>query len=255
MLGKVLTSVRRRLSDVIGRQDELRRMADSRPPARDFAAALGSPGCSVIAEFKRASPSKGIINADMDPRDRARAFETAGASALSVLTEPDHFLGSSHDLRLARQETALPILRKDFTLHPAQVWEARVIGADAVLLIVAILEASLLEELIGTASEAGLAALVEVHDESEARRAIEAGADIVGVNNRNLRTFEVDLATSERIAPLLEGVRVRIAESGINGPSDAARLRSAGYDAVLVGEYLSRADDPEAAVQGLREAK
>ena len=252
MLDKVLTSVRRRLPEVRARQERLREAAAGLPPPRDFTGALAGPGLSVIAEFKRASPSKGVINAGMDPSERAAAYEAGGASAMSVLTEPDHFMGSSEDLRSARSATSLPALRKDFTLDTAQVWEARVMGADAVLLIVAILDDALLARLLGAAEEAGLAALVEVHSRREAGRAIDAGATLIGVNNRDLRTFDVDLATSERIAPLLGGVDVRVAESGVKGPEGAARLGAAGYDALLVGEYLSRSADPAEAISGLR---
>ncbi len=231
---------------------QLRESAASLPPPRDFAGALAGPGLSIIAEFKRASPSKGVINAGMDPSERAAAFESGGASAMSVLTEPDHFMGGPEDLRSARSATSLPALRKDFTLDTSQVWETRAMGADAVLLIVAILDDPLLAKLLRAAEEAGLAALVEVHSREEAIRALDAGARIVGVNNRDLRTFNVDLATSEEISPLLEGVDIRVAESGVKGPEDATRLRDAGYDALLVGEYLSRSADPAEAIAGLR---
>lgn len=254
MLDKVLASVHRRLPEVRARQDQLRETAAGLPPPRDFNGALGGPGLSIIAEFKRASPSKGVINTGMDPSERAAAFEAGGASAMSVLTEPDHFVGTPDDLRAARSATSLPALRKDFTLDTAHVWEARAMGADAVLLIVAILDDALLARLLRAADEAGLAALVEVHSREEAIRALDAGARVVGVNNRDLRTFDVDLATSEEIAPLLAGVDVRIAESGVQGPEDAARLRAAGYDAILVGEYLSRSPDPAAAISGLKGA-
>jgi indole-3-glycerol phosphate synthase len=252
MLDKVLHSVRRRLPEVIARQDEFCRTVRDMPPPRSFSDALTAPGLSIIAEFKRASPSKGVINAGMVPGEQAASFQAGGASAISVLTEPDHFLGDPDDLRAARQAVTLPILRKDFTLDPAQVWETRAMGADAVLLIVSLLEDPLLSTLIETAAEAGLTALVEVHDRLEAKRATAAGATVIGVNNRDLRTFRVDLATSERIAPLLGEVDVRVAESGVHGPADAARLRDAGYDAVLVGEYLSRAEDAGTAVRGLK---
>lgn len=254
MLDRIISSVRRRLPALEARQDEFRGEAERMPPARDFTAALSEPGLSVIAEFKRASPSKGVINPDMDPAERAAAFERGGAAAASVLTEPDHFMGGPEDLWAAREAAALPVLRKDFTLHPVHVWEARAMGADAVLLIAAVLGDDLLARLLEAAAEAGLAALVEVHDREEALRAAAAGAEVIGVNNRDLRTFRVDLSTSERIAPLLDGAAVRVAESGVHGPEDAARLRRAGYDALLVGEYLSRADDPAAAVAGLRGA-
>ncbi|MDE0169531.1 MAG: indole-3-glycerol phosphate synthase TrpC [bacterium] len=252
MLDNVLTSVRRRLPSLKALEDQIRESALRMPPPRDFARALTGPGLSIIAEFKRASPSKGIINAGMDPSERAAAFESGGASAMSVLTEPDHFMGGPEDLRAARSATSLPALRKDFTLDTVHVWEARAMGADAVLLIVAILDDPLLAKLLRTAEEAGLTALVEVHSREEAIRALDAGARIVGVNNRDLRTFDVDLATSEVISPLLEAVDVRIAESGVKGPEDATRLRAAGYDALLVGEYLSRSTDPAKAIAGLR---
>ena len=252
MLDNILDSVRSRLPSLKAREDRLRESAASLPSPRDFAGALAAPGLSIIAEFKRASPSKGVINAGMDPSERAAAFEAGGACAMSVLTEPDHFMGSADDLRVARHATSLPALRKDFTLDTAHVWEARVMGADALLLIVAILDDALLARLLGAAEDAGLAALVEVHSRDEAARAVDAGARVVGVNNRDLRTFDVDLATSEEISPLLDGVDVRIAESGVKGPEDAARLRSAGYDALLVGEYLSRSADPAEAISGLR---
>ena len=254
MLDNIISSVRNRLAALKAREGELRNAAESLPPARDFAGALAAPGLSVIAEFKRASPSKGVINAGMEPAERAVAFETGGAAAMSVLTEPDHFMGSPDDLRAARAATSLPALRKDFTLDTAHIWEARVMGADAVLLIVAILDDALLAELLGTAAQAGLAALVEVHSREETARAMDAGARIVGVNNRDLHTFDVDLATSEDISLLLDGVDVRVAESGVKGPRDAARLRAAGYDALLVGEYLSRSPDPAVAISGLRGA-
>ena len=252
MLDNILASVRSRLPSLKAREDRLREAAAALPPPREFTAALAGPGMSIIAEFKRASPSKGLINAGLDPIERATAFEAGGASAMSVLTEPDHFMGSSEDLRAARSATTLPTLRKDFTLDTAHVWEARTMGADAVLLIVAILEDAHLARLLGAAAEAGLAALVEVHSREEAIRALDAGARVVGVNNRDLRTFNVDLATSEQVAPLLDGLEVRIAESGVTGPEDAARLRAAGYDALLVGEYLSRSADPAEAISGLR---
>ena len=169
-----------------------------------------------------------------------------------MLTEPHHFSGSDDDLVRARKAAGIPVLRKDFTLDPRQIWEARAIGADAILLIVAVLDQEELSALLETADEAGVDALVEVHDQAEAERALEAGAVIVGVNNRDLTTFEVDLATAERIAPMLEGVRVRVAESGIFDAADARRMEDAGFDAVLVGEALVRADDPGRLIRSLR---
>lgn len=254
MLDKILAGVRRRLPFTQALEGELRVAALNRPPARDFAAALSAPGLSVIAEFKRASPSRGTLNAEMDPAERARQYAAGGAAALSVLTEPGFFLGSGDDLEAAREAADLPALRKDFLLDRAQLWETRAMGADAALLIAALLDDDRLRLLLRTARAAGLAALVEVHDRNEAERALRAGAEIIGVNNRDLETFEVDLAVSEKLAPLLADVPVKVAESGVRGPGAAARLAAAGYDALLVGEYLSRAPDPAAALRGLREA-
>ncbi len=253
MLDNILAGVRRRLPFIQALEGELRAAALSRPPARDFAAALSAPGLSVIAEFKRASPSRGTLNADMNPAERARQYAAGGAAALSVLTEPEFFLGSGDDLEEARGAADLPALRKDFLLDRAQVWETRAMGADAALFIAALLDDDRLPGLLRVARAAGLAALVEVHDRSEAERALRAGAEIVGVNNRDLGSFEVDLAVSEKLAPLLAEVPVTVAESGVGSPGDAARLAAAGYDALLVGEYLTVAPDPAAALRGLRE--
>ncbi|MGH8875396.1 MAG: indole-3-glycerol phosphate synthase TrpC, partial [Acidimicrobiia bacterium] len=226
----------------------------SLPAARDLAGALAGPGLEVIAEVKRRSPSAGKLADRLDPATQAISYARGGAAAVSVLTEPRYFQGSAADLRAVREAVPLPVLRKDFTVDPVQVWEGRAMGADALLLIVAALTDGELAGLLAAAAEAGLAALVEVHTPDEARRAVAAGASLVGVNNRDLATFEVDLATAERIAPLLSGVAVRVAESGINTRSDAARMAAAGYHAVLVGEALIRAPDPGALVKELREA-
>lgn len=254
MLDDILAGVRRRLPMLQALEGELRAAAQRMPPARDFQAALAAPGLSVIAEFKRASPSRGEFGADLDPAERAGEYAAGGAAALSVLTEPDFFLGSGEDLERARAAADLPTLRKDFILHRAQVWETRAMGADALLLIAALLEDDLLRLLLKAARTAGLAALVEVHDREEAARALRAGAKIVGVNNRDLRTFQVDLAVSERLAPLLEEAEATVAESGVRGPGDAARLAAAGYDGLLVGEFLTRSPDPAAALRDLRGA-
>lgn len=251
MLEPILEDTRRRI-ERLPPVDVLRERARTAPPVRGFGGALAGPGLSVIAEVKRRSPSRGELAADLDPADRAGRYAAGGASAISVLTEPDHFSGSDEDLVRARKAAGIPILRKDFTLDPRQIWEARAIGADAILLIVAALDQDVLVELLGTAEEVGLDVLVEVHDEDEAERALDAGAVIVGVNNRDLTTFDVDLATAERIAPMLEGVRVRVAESGIFDGSDARRMEAVGFDAVLVGEALVRADDPEGLIRSLR---
>ena len=252
MLDPILASVRRRLDDVVGAEGALRAAVAELPPARDFAAALSGPGLGLIAEFKRRSPSAGPIAEEAVVEDRVAVYEAGGASAVSVLTEPDHFGGSLDDLRAAVSASGLPVLRKDFVLHPAQIWEARAAGADAVLLIVAALSDGELLRLAGTAAAAGLAALVEVHTEDEARRARDAGAALIGVNNRDLATFRVDLATAERLRALLPVDAVTVAESGVSDPAGAARMAEAGYDAVLVGEALMRTGDPGDLLQRLR---
>jgi indole-3-glycerol phosphate synthase len=204
---------------------------------RDFAAALKAPGLSVISEIKRASPSAGFIS-DADPAEWAARYEAEGASCLSVLTEPDRFKGSLEDLDAARDRVALPVIRKDFTVDEAQVLEAGT-RADAVLLIAAIFDAATLARYISLAVELGLTPLVEVHDEAEADLALESGAQIIGVNNRDLRDFTVNLATTERLAPRLAGATL-VAESGVKTPEDGRRLRDSGADAVLVGEAAMR---------------
>lgn len=254
MLDLIVDDVRRGLDAIRAKTPEHRSMAADLPPARDLAAHLTRPGLSVIAEIKRASPSRGLLNADLVPADQAAAYARGGASAISVLTEPDHFLGSPADLVAVRQTVEVPVLRKDFTLDPAHIWEARAMGADAVLLIVAVLGEALLTPLLEVAAEAGVSALVEVHDLAEAEIAVASGADIIGVNNRDLTTFTVDLATAETVAPLLADVAVTVGESGIHTAEDAARMVAAGYDAVLVGESLVTSGDPAASIQELRTA-
>lgn len=204
---------------------------------RDFTGALNKPGLSVIAEIKRASPSVGFIS-DADPAEWAARYEAEGASCLSVLTEPDRFKGSLRDLDAVRGHVALPVIRKDFTVDEAQILEAGT-RADAVLLIAALFESSALARYISLAVELGLTPLVEVHDEAEADLALESGAQIIGVNNRDLRDFTVDLATTERLAPKLAGATL-VAESGVKTLEDGRRLRDAGADAVLVGEAAMR---------------
>jgi indole-3-glycerol phosphate synthase len=235
--------------------DGLVAAARAAPPTRGFARALAAePGVSVIAEVKRASPSRGALAADLDPAGLAAAYESGGAACLSVLTDVEFFSGSPGDLSAARAASRLPVLRKDFTVGPADVCDARLIGADAVLLIAAALSPLELEELAGLAAQLGIDALVEVHDEEEAAVALAAGATLVGVNQRDLVTFEVDTTRAERVASALpEGV-VAVAESGIRGPQDLSRLAAAGFDAVLVGEALVTSPDPAGAVAALREA-
>lgn len=221
-------------------------------PTLDFAAALRRPGLSVIAEVKRASPSKGLIRADFDPVAIARAYESAGADAVSVLTEETYFQGAARYLTAIRAAVALPLLRKDFIFDPWQVYEARLLGADALLLIAALLPVPALRELRSLAEGLGMQCLVEAHNEAELQAALAAGAKIVGVNNRDLTTFAVDPGTAERLRPLVPEDIVFVAESGVTGPADAKRMAAAGADAVLVGETLMRAPDTGAALRALR---
>jgi indole-3-glycerol phosphate synthase len=226
----------------------LRARARERAAPRPFEAALSLRGgpLRVIAEVKRASPSQGAIRAGLDAVGQARAYAAAGAAAISVLTDGPGFGGSLADLAAVRAAVDLPLLRKDFVLDRYQLLEARAHGADAALLIVAALEGPALRVLLDACGELGLAAVVEVHDEAEAEAALGAGARIVGVNNRNLATFAVDLAVSERLLPALPGHVRGIAESGVRSADDARRLRRAGAANLLVGEALVRAADPGA---------
>jgi len=229
----------------------LLRRAASAPPPRDFAGALRGDGLSCIAEIKRRSPSKGDLDAALRPDLVAKEYVAGGAACLSVLTDVDHFGGSPADLASARQASGLPVLRKDFTVQEADVVDARLMGADAVLLIVAALDDDELRRYAARAAELGLAALVEVHDEAELERALAAGARIVGVNQRDLRTFEVDQERACALVGRIPTGVLAVAESGIRGADDARRLAEAGYDAILVGETLVRAGDRAGAVQGL----
>lgn len=222
---------------------------------RGFTAALrAAEGLAVIAEVKRRSPSKGDLAAGLDPVALAMAYERGGATCLSVLTDRDFFGGSADDLRAARAATGLPVLRKDFTVSPADVCDARIMGADAVLLIAAALDDDELAELHTLALDVGLDPLVEIHDEAELERALTIDAHLIGVNQRDLVTFEVDNDRAARVGRAIPTSVVRVAESGIRGPEDASALAAAGFDAVLVGELLVTAGDPEATVAALRAA-
>jgi indole-3-glycerol phosphate synthase len=237
---------------------ELAALAGSAPePPRGFRAALErAPRPRIVAEIKRRSPSRGEIRADFDPAACAKAYADSGAAALSVLTDERYFGGHLEHLRLARRSAPLPILRKDFVVDEYQIDEARVRGADAVLLIAAALPPAArvaeLSRLRERALSLGLDALVEVHDRGELDAALEAGADLVGVNNRDLRTFEVDLGTTERLAGAIPDGVLLVAESGIHAHRDIARLEAAGADAFLVGEALMRAADLGSALRALR---
>jgi indole-3-glycerol phosphate synthase len=231
--------------------DELRARAVTCPAPRGFRAALAGPAMSVIAEVKRRSPSKGDLAPGLDPATLAASYREGGASALSVLTDVSFFGGSPADLAAARAAVDLPVLRKDFTVSAADVCDARLMGADAVLLIVAALDDRELAELHALARSLDLDVLVEVHDEPELERALAVGADLVGVNQRDLVTFEVDTARAVRVAAAMPADVVRVAESGVRSRADVAALEAAGYHAVLVGETLVTAPDAGAAVADL----
>jgi len=229
---------------------DLRAIADGQAPTRGFVAAiqrrLDAGEAAVIAEVKKASPSKGVIRKDFDPAAIARSYEAGGAACLSVLTDIDFFQGSDAYLEEARGACTLPVLRKDFVIDPYQVYEARAIGADCILLIVAALDDGPLVELSNLAMELGMDVLVEVHDIDELERALQTGCALVGVNNRNLRTFNVSLETTLALKDAVPRDRILVTESGIRTPEDVATMRAAGVHAFLVGEAFMRAEDPGA---------
>ena len=233
---------------------ELRTMALDKPPALDFASALKGDGIRVIAEVKKASPSKGLICADFDPVRIAGEYARSGASAISVLTETEFFQGSLdylRDIGDALGGKRIPLLRKDFLFDRYQIFESRAFGADGLLLIVAILSGEQLQDLLGTAHELGMKCLVEVHNGAEVEIAVKSGAGIIGINNRDLTMFDVDLATTERLRPLIPPDKIVVSESGIAARSDIERLKKAGIDAALVGETLMRAENKAAMLKEL----
>ncbi len=233
-------------------EQELRAMAGDAPPVRNFFAALAAPGpIRLIAEVKKASPSKGVIRADFDPVAIARTYEQNGATCISVLTDAPFFQGSLEYLRAIRQHVRLPLLRKDFILDTYQLWEARCAGADAVLLIAECLDDCQLRKLHQSAIALGLTPLVEFYEEANLERVLDAGATLIGVNNRDLRTFQTDLEHVIRMRQRIPADRVLVGESGIHGRADALRLEQAGIQAMLVGEHLMASDDVGAAVRNL----
>ncbi len=249
-----IIAAHRRVAAAAARDEAaLEAAAAAAPPARGFAAALGAAGeLAVIAEIKRRSPSKGPLAPELDPASLAAAYAAGGAACLSVLTDKDFFGGSPADLAAARAVVDLPVLRKDFTVADADCLEARAMGADAVLLIVAALDDGELRRFVRLAGRLGLDALVEVHDEAELARALDAGATMVGVNQRDLHTFAVDPERAVRVGEAIPDGVVRVAESGVRSPEDLGRLAGAGFHAVLVGEALVTAADPVGALRSLR---
>ena len=224
-----------------------------RPAALDFPGALRKSGISLIAEIKKASPSKGLLREDFQPVQLASTYSTNGASAISVITD-GHFLGEPAHLTAVKESGAsgdVPVLRKDFLFDPYQIYEARAIGADTYLLIVDILSPAQLAELVALGRTLGMTPLVETHDADEITTAVDAGAEVIGINNRDLHTFVTDLSTTESLAPLIPPGKVIVSESGISTPADLARLQPSGIDAVLVGEALVTADDTAAKVRSL----
>jgi len=253
ILEKIVTRVRARLEETRQAMPiaEVRARAAAAPARASFHGALARAGTAVIAEAKRASPSKGILRDPYDAAELARVYEQAGARALSVLTEPEFFLGAPEDLQRVANASPLPILRKDFIVSEYQIQEAKSWGASAVLLIVSVLEASEMRDLLAVAATMDLAGLVEVHTESEAERALAAGANVIGANNRDLSTFTVDLSTTARIAALLPPEVMLVAESGIFSRRDVLEVERAGARAVLVGEALLASPDPGKKIQEL----
>jgi indole-3-glycerol phosphate synthase len=249
-MADILTTIAEHVRGVVERRRRelpvarLRERPSYSAPVRGFASRLSGAGRRIIAEVKKASPSKGLIRAEFDPVAIARSYAAGGASALSVLTEERFFQGSLHDLEDIRAAVELPLLRKDFTLDPYQLFEARAWGADAVLLIAAMLDAKHMRDLRQQATEMHLDTLVEVHTENELAAAVEAGAQLIGINNRDLKTFEVKLATAERLAPLVPAGIPAVCESGIDSLEQIRRMERCGIHIFLIGESLMRSPQP-----------
>lgn len=252
ILAKIVDTKRAELAQLASMRPELERRAADRQPARDFRDALLAQPRAVIAEIKKASPSKGVLLEDFDPPVIAQAYHAGGAACLSVLTDRNYFQGNFEHLESARAAVPVPVIRKDFTTDELHVIEAAAHDADAILLIAAILTESEMRRFRELAASFGMAALVEVHDAQELDAAIGSGADIIGVNNRNLHTFEVTLDTSTKLAERIPSSAVRVAESGIHSAADVALLEAVGFQAFLVGEHLMKSPDPTAALKALR---
>jgi len=254
MLDQILESTRSRLVSLRDQAEVLQATAAEAPAPRSLAAALRPPGLAIIAEIKRRSPSAGEIAQRLDAPTQAKHYVKGGAAAISVLTEPQYFAGSLDDLRAVRAAVPVPVLRKDFIVDQIQIWEGRAAGADAVLLIAAALDASELAELLSAVVATGMEALVETHTAAEVEMAVAAGAEIIGVNNRDLATFNTDLAVAEALAPSIPHGVVTVGESGVSSVAGASRMAAAGYDAILVGEAAVRSADPRSFIAGLRGA-
>ena len=250
-LGELTDEARARAATLAGRTDELRRLAVAAPTVPSFREALQGSDVGVIAEVKRSSPSKGAINPGLDLASQVKAYQSGGAVAISVLTEPTRFGGSTEDLVLARKSVALPLLKKDFHVDVSQIYEARSLGASAALVIARAVPPALLKDLMTAGAEVGLEILVEVRDERELGLALSLNAELIGVNNRNLETLVIDSETALRIIPLIPRGVVAIAESGMKRVAEVKRVADAGADAVLVGSELSGASDPEAVLRSL----
>lgn len=252
ILARIVDHKRGTLANERARIAQLEKQASERRDQRDFRAALTANPPAIIAEIKQASPSKGLLSRDFNPAAIARTYAEGGAAALSVLTDREFFKGSLADLEKARAAVAIPVLRKDFTIDEFHVIEAAAHGADAILLIAAILDQASMTRLRELAAAFGMAALVEVHNAAELDLALASGAEIVGVNNRNLHTFEVTLETSLCLVGKIPANVVKVSESGIHSPNDTRKLAAAGYQAFLVGEHLMKSPDPAAALRALR---
>ncbi|HWM41766.1 MAG TPA: indole-3-glycerol phosphate synthase TrpC [Burkholderiales bacterium] len=251
ILERIVAAKRAEIADAKKRFPDVETKARAASPVRDFIGALRAKRPAVIAEIKRASPSKGLLRGDFDPAAIARSYENGGAACMSVLTDKEFFQGAPEHLSAARAACALPVLRKDFLIDPYQVFESRALGADCVLLIAACLDDAQMRELESLAQRAGMAVLVEVHDATELERALKLETPLLGINNRNLRTFETRLETTLELLPRVPRDRIVVTESGILSSADVARMRAGGVHTFLVGEAFMRAVEPGAELRAL----
>lgn len=240
ILLKIVETKKEEICELRRTSADLKSMVSDAPPALDFRRALTKSELAVIAEIKKASPSAGIISEEFEPKKIAEAYINGGASAVSLLTDRQYFKGNIEFLNTIRDILQIPILRKDFIIDPLQIYETRAYGADTFLLIAAILELDQLEDLIGLGRELGMEPLIESHNEEELEKTIKSGAKIIGINNRNLHNFEVDISLSEKLFPMIPTNAISVSESGIHTPEDAARMKNTGFSAILVGESLMK---------------